>query len=59
MKAIIIGASGLVGSLILKEVLNDSDFSEVRIIVRKPTGLINQKLIETLSPMTGYFFFEF
>jgi uncharacterized protein YbjT (DUF2867 family) len=52
MKAIIIGASGLVGNLILKEVLNDSDFSEVRIFVRKPTGLVNHKLKETLSPMT-------
>ncbi len=55
MKAIIIGASGLVGNLILKEVLHDSDFSEVRIFVRKPTGLINQKLKETLSPMTDIY----
>jgi uncharacterized protein YbjT (DUF2867 family) len=55
MKAIVIGASGLVGNLILKEVLNDSDYSEVRIFVRKPTGLINQKLNETISPMTDIF----
>ena len=52
MKAILIGASGLVGNLILKEVLNDPDFSEVRIFVRKSTGIINQKLKETISPMT-------
>ena len=40
MKAIITGASGLVGNLILREVINDNDFSEVRIFVRKPTGII-------------------
>lgn len=52
MKAIIIGATGLVGNLILREVLGDSTFSEVRIFVRKPTGIINPKLKEILSPMT-------
>jgi len=51
MKAIIIGASGLVGNLILKEVLNDSVFSEVRIFVRKSTGIINPKLKEFVTPM--------
>jgi uncharacterized protein YbjT (DUF2867 family) len=51
MKAIVIGATGLVGNLILKEVLNDNDFSEVRIFVRKPTGIINPKLKEIVSPM--------
>ena len=51
MKAVIIGATGLVGNLILKEVLNDNDFSEVRIFVRKPTGTVNQKLKEIVTPM--------
>src|SRR5664280_2472713 len=52
MKAIVIGATGLVGNLILKEVLSDNNFSEVRIFVRKPTGIINPKLKEIVSPMT-------
>jgi len=52
MKAIIIGATGLVGKLILKELLSDNDFSEVRIFVRKPTGIINPKLKEIITPMT-------
>jgi len=52
MKAIIIGATGLVGNLILKELLSDNDFSEVRIFVRKPTGIINPKLKEIITPMT-------
>jgi uncharacterized protein YbjT (DUF2867 family) len=51
MKAIIIGATGLVGNLILKEVLNDNGFSEVRIFVRNTTGIINPKLKENVSPM--------
>lgn len=51
MKAIVIGATGLVGNLILREVLNDNDFSEVRIFVRKPTGINNPKLKEIVSPM--------
>lgn len=51
MKAILIGATGLVGSLILKEILNDNNFSEVRIFVRTPTGIVNPKLKEIASPM--------
>ena len=51
MKAIVIGATGLVGNLILKEVLNDNNFSEVTIFVRKPTGIINPKLKEIVGPM--------
>jgi uncharacterized protein YbjT (DUF2867 family) len=51
MKAIIIGATGLVGNLILKEIMDDSDFSEVRIFVRKSTGIINSKLKEFVNPM--------
>jgi uncharacterized protein YbjT (DUF2867 family) len=51
MRAIIIGATGLVGNLILKEVLKDNDFSEVRIFVRNPTGIISPKLKEFVSTM--------
>ena len=51
MKAIVIGATGLVGNLILKEILDDKDFSEVRIFVRRPMGLVNPKLKEFVNPM--------
>lgn len=51
MKAIIIGATGLVGSQILKEVLSDSEFTEVRVFVRKSTGINNPRLKEIISPM--------
>jgi uncharacterized protein YbjT (DUF2867 family) len=51
MKAIVIGATGLVGNLILKEILNDAEFSEVRIFVRKTTGITDPKLKEFVTPM--------
>ncbi len=51
MKAIVIGATGLVGNLILNELLSDRDFSEVRIFVRRSTGITNPKLKEIVSPM--------
>ena len=51
MKAIVIGTTGLVGNLILQEVLNDNDFTEVRIFVRKPTGIISRQLQEIVTPM--------
>jgi uncharacterized protein YbjT (DUF2867 family) len=51
MKAIVIGATGLVGDLILNELLNDNDFSEVRIFVRKSTGINNPKLKEFVNPL--------
>jgi len=51
MRAIVVGATGLVGNLILKEVLEDEYFTEVRIFVRKPTGITNAKLKEFVSPM--------
>lgn len=41
----------MVGNLILKDVLTDSDFSEVRIFVRKSTGISDPKLKEIISPM--------
>ena len=52
MKAILIGATGLVGNLILKEILNDNYFTEVRVFVRKPTGMTNPKMVEIVNPMT-------
>jgi uncharacterized protein YbjT (DUF2867 family) len=51
MRAIVIGATGLVGNLILQEILNDVGFSEVRIFIRRSTGIINPKLKEIISPM--------
>ena len=41
----------MVGNLILKELLNDNSYLEVRIFVRKPTGIINPKLKEFVNSM--------
>lgn len=43
-KAIIYGASGLVGSYILKILLNDNNYKEVIIVVRKDLGIQHPKL---------------
>ena len=52
MKAILIGATGLVGSHILNELLNDTLYDEVKIFVRRSTGIVNPKLKEVIDPMT-------
>lgn len=44
--ALIAGASGLVGSELLKVLLESSDYSMVNSLVRKPTGIKNPKLNE-------------
>lgn len=46
MKAIIAGSSGMIGNLVLTNCLNADKITEVRCLVRKPTGLTHKKLIE-------------
>ena len=44
--AIIAGATGLVGSHLLKQLLNDQGFNKVIVFVRRSTGISNPKLTE-------------
>lgn len=44
--AIIIGATGLVGSKLLKLLLNDNNFNKINIFVRRETGISHPKLNE-------------
>jgi len=44
--AIVIGATGLVGSELVKLLLKDSRFEKVKIFVRRPTGIADTKLEE-------------
>ena len=44
--AIIIGATGLVGSKLLQQLLADDAFAEVKIFVRRATGIQHPKLAE-------------
>ncbi len=47
MKSVlIIGATGLVGHQVLLQCLENPEFNDVRIIVRKETGIIHEKLKE-------------
>lgn len=44
MKALVIGATGATGKDLVKQLLNDKDFDEVNIFVRKPVDVQNDKL---------------
>lgn len=44
MKALVIGATGATGKDLVQQLLNDKDFEEVNIFVRKPLNLQNDKL---------------
>lgn len=44
-KAVLFGASGLVGSWLLTELLNDPDYEKVIIVVRKDMGIRHPKLV--------------
>jgi uncharacterized protein YbjT (DUF2867 family) len=46
MKALVVGATGLVGNICLNLLLADSFYSEVEVWVRKATGIKNENLTE-------------
>lgn len=48
MKALIIGATGATGKDLVEVLLNDSNFSEVSVFVRKPIDIKNAKLTENV-----------
>jgi uncharacterized protein YbjT (DUF2867 family) len=49
MKALIIGATGATGKDLVQVLLQDPDYNEVALFVRRPTGLVNPKLIEIIT----------
>lgn len=46
MKALLIGATGATGKALLNQLLNDENYSEVRVFVRRPTAIHHAKLKE-------------
>ncbi|MEO8720487.1 MAG: NAD(P)H-binding protein [Ginsengibacter sp.] len=42
--AVVIGASGLTGNLVVKELLKDNDFKTVRLLVRRKIEIVHSKL---------------
>lgn len=49
MEAILLGASGLIGGELLKLLLADSNYSKVKIIVRKELPIANDKLEQIIA----------
>ena len=47
-KALLVGAGGLIGKTLLTELLNSNYYDEVEIWVKKPLGIIHQKLKEKI-----------
>ncbi len=44
--AIVVGATGLIGKLLVKKLLNDTRYSSVKVFTRRTTGIKNPKLLE-------------
>jgi uncharacterized protein YbjT (DUF2867 family) len=49
MKALIIGATGATGKDLVNILLNDADYKQVVIFVRKPSGISHSKLVEIIT----------
>jgi uncharacterized protein YbjT (DUF2867 family) len=53
MKAIVAGASGLVGSELLKLLLEDSDYAEIVVYTRRPLSESNPKLKQVIGELAA------
>jgi len=49
MKALVIGATGATGKDLVNILLNDTDYTEVVIFVRRPSGVVHPKLTEIVT----------
>ena len=52
--AVVIGATGLIGSQLVNLLLNDNDFSEVRILTRRPISISHPKLTAQVVAFDDY-----
>tara|TARA_B000000475_G_C15966075_1_gene435086 strand:- start:187 stop:846 length:660 start_codon:yes stop_codon:yes gene_type:complete len=50
----IFGATGLIGGLLLKLLIDDSDFERIKVISRKPLLLNNKKIINKIIDFSNY-----
>ena len=44
LTAVVLGATGLTGNLVVQELLKDKDYKTVRVLVRKTLSIIHPKL---------------
>ena len=44
LTAVVLGATGLTGNLVVTELLNDADYKNVRVLARKTLTIIHPKL---------------
>lgn len=54
MKAVVIGASGATGKPLVKQLLNDKNFNQVTVLVRRPTFGPNPKLTEVITNFSDW-----
>lgn len=52
--AVVLGATGLIGSSLMEQLLNDDAFSKVRVLVRKPISIEHPKLEVCITDFSDY-----
>ena len=52
--AVVLGATGLIGSHLLEQLLNDDAFIKVRVLVRRPIELKHPKLEICITDFNNY-----
>jgi uncharacterized protein YbjT (DUF2867 family) len=50
--AIVFGATGMVGNILLEELINSADYSVIKIFVREPTGISEPKVQEIITDVS-------
>jgi uncharacterized protein YbjT (DUF2867 family) len=51
--AIVFGATGLVGNLLIEELINSADYLAIKIFVRQPTGISEPKVEEIVADFSN------
>ncbi len=52
--AVVLGATGLIGSLLVEQLLHDDAFSKVRVLVRRPITMAHTKLEVVTTDFSNY-----